>query len=231
MNQGKGRKKQSIPKKKSINKKAERAVICLDPEKLKYPERVNAAKLKIVKDAAATGDLKKLEELSRFDEDKIITPWEDAESVSYEKAEAFRDGIDIGITEGRIEGFKIAKDARKAHHQTRTNSATETIKKIHDKKAGGVVNAYIKLMRDPVEKACLLVMSESRMAQRVKEVAESNLKTAVVNNNPVLKREIDRNGNVIYKGLSITTVIRILRNEAGKKLLSYHWGKKQVSQT
>jgi hypothetical protein len=71
----KNRQKKSIQKQDQKNKN-EKHVIYLEPEKFKYHERLKAAKLKIVKEAAKTGDLIKLDDLKNFDEDEIIIPYE-----------------------------------------------------------------------------------------------------------------------------------------------------------
>lgn len=86
-----------------------KAVIQLGPEKLRYPERVKTAKLKIVKEIATAEDLKKLEELKQFDEDEIITSnkWDDATGET-ETGEAFFDGMEVGKRESLNESIKIA---------------------------------------------------------------------------------------------------------------------------
>ena len=86
-----------------------KAVIQLDPEKLKHPERVKAAKLKIVKEIATAEDLKKLEELKKFDEDEIIpsNKWDEATGETA-TGEAFFDGMEEGKRESLNESIKIA---------------------------------------------------------------------------------------------------------------------------
>jgi hypothetical protein len=76
MQERKARNKRSIQKKKTINKKDQKAVIYLDPEKLQYPEGLKN------EDHAHTG-----------------IEWDD-ESVGEKEAEAFRSGHDSGIYEG-----------------------------------------------------------------------------------------------------------------------------------
>lgn len=73
MKQTKGRKKQSVPKKQSINKKDQKAVIYLDPEKLQYPERVKREESKILEETAKTENKSKLKDLSQFEEDIAIS--------------------------------------------------------------------------------------------------------------------------------------------------------------
>jgi hypothetical protein len=95
---------------KKESKKTEEHVIFLDSEELEYPNRVKVEKLKIIKKIAATGDLKKLEELKQFDEDKTISAneWDDL-TVSAATDEAFFDGMEVGEREGLVEGIELAE--------------------------------------------------------------------------------------------------------------------------
>jgi hypothetical protein len=87
-----------------------KTVIKLDPEKLNYPERINAEKLKIIKEIAATEDLKKLKELKQFDEDTIEIPnkWDDA-TVETAINDTFCNALEVGKREGLNENIEIAE--------------------------------------------------------------------------------------------------------------------------
>ena len=210
MQKGKGRKNQSVPKKKTINKKTEEHIITLG-EIFKYNERVKEEKLKIVRECAKTGDLTKLKDLKNFDEGTIEVPLLYSES---DMDRSFYDGFDAGCEAVRQKGL-ISKNMR-------ISKSTMQKRAMFARKAQYVIDAYIRMVNN--EKAVLKELSENKMAKRIKEYTEPLLKNQAVKGKLILTRKSDDR----FRGLSTQTIKNILRSS--NKISYYPW-KKNPSKT
>jgi len=118
----------------------------------------------------------------------------------------------------------------KKRDKARTLLSTETKQSQRAVKAKYVIEAYTRMVNDKVEKARMESLSENKMAERVRERIEADLKKAKTSgHHPVLKPKIGRDERVTFTGLSPQTIIDILRKRDKTKLSFYPWGEKDTS--
>ncbi|MEE9913539.1 MAG: hypothetical protein K4571_17640 [Deltaproteobacteria bacterium] len=127
------------------------------------------------------------------------------------------------------DGKKFADIKKKEFEKVRTTKATCTKKEQRAIKEKYVIDTYTKMINDKLEKAILEALSETKMAKRVKERVEEDLRKAKTSRHrSVLKSHVDNKRNVIVTGLSPRTIIRILRNRDKGKLHFYPWEEKGI---
>lgn len=213
-------------KKKKIDatdSKNTKGAICLDPEKLKASDRVKAEKSRVKRKIAATGDLSKRADPKNLDENldesEII---EEQKYTEDDMRASYRVGLNVGLNAGLNDG----DSEKKAFHGYRIKQATNTKTEQRRKKESYVLDEYRKVVNDKVERARIESMSESKMAAYIKARIEKDLSSARTSKHkPVLPRKVDRKGNVTFSGISIQTIIHILRNRDKTKLPFYPWEK------
>ena len=90
-----------------------------------------------------------------------------------------------------------------------------------------IIETYLKLVNNPAEKKVLANLSENKMAKRIQSLVIPDLKNVKTSGGVlVLKRTSDLSGNIKYSGLSMETIIDILRNQ--NKVSFYPWKNKTV---
>jgi hypothetical protein len=115
-------------------------------------------------------------------------------------------------------------------NQTRTQLSSKTKRSQRAVKEKYVIEAYVRMVNDKVEKARMASLSENAMAKLIKERAEADLKKVKTSgSHPVLKEKVGRNQSVIFTGLSTKTIIDILRKRDKTKLPFYPWEEKDTS--
>lgn len=123
--------------------------------------------------------------------------------------------------------FKAIKEDKIKYTAIRTARSTATRQSQRKKKEEYVIDTYKKMVNENKEKAILETLSETKMAQRVKERVEKDLINAKTREHkPVLKSKVGKKGNIIFTGLSPRTIIRILRNRDKNKIHFYPWENK-----
>jgi hypothetical protein len=125
------------------------------------------------------------------------------------------------------DGAEIERQRVKRLDKTRTTKSTDTKRSQRAVKEKYVIEAYTHMVNDKTEKAILKTLSETKMAQRVKERVEADLKNVRTSKQRlVLKLKVGRNESVISTGLSHQTIIDILRKRDKTKLPFYPWEKR-----
>jgi hypothetical protein len=105
-----------------------------------------------------------------------------------------------------------------------TQKGRETINEKRSIKVKYVIEAYIKMINDPTQRAILENISELKMAEKLKAIVEPDLREIKTSKGiPVLTKTIRRK-DIVWRGLGTDTIINILRNDRNKvRPLWYPW--------
>lgn len=128
-------------------------------------------------------------------------------------------------------GKEMEVQKKKQNNDIRTALSDKTRDEQRSIKEKYVISAYTRMVNNPTERAILKNISENKMAKMIQERVMPELQDVKTpaGGKKVLIKKLDRKGNVVFTGLSVETIINILRNRDKKRLPFYPWEGKKSS--